>query len=105
MMCIPKREEIIPLLIQLEKDVKQDPKRWFIQDNKLPSLYLWEMQFKYLKGVMDLFEGAEENANLLKVYDELKIDDFFIKASAIYDESKRKLEKYIEDSKKVLNIE
>ena len=101
-MSIPKKEQIIPLLLQLENDVKQDEKDWFIQDDNFPSLYLWEKQFKYLRGVMDLFEDKSENVNLLKVYDKLKIDELTIRASANYDKSKQILENYIKKSKKTL---
>lgn len=101
-MYIPKKEQIISLLIQLENDVRQGGKDWFIQDNNFPSLYLWEKQFKYLRGVMDLFADESENANLLKIYEELKIDQLAIRASANYDESKQILEEYIEKIKKTL---
>lgn len=103
-MYIPKKEQIIPLVIKLETDVKQAPPKWFIQDDRLPSLYLWAKHIEYISEIMALFQGKDGIKNLVKIYNELKIDDFVVEAKNKYNESKGIIEDHILECKRKLDI-
>ena len=104
-MYIEKKEEIIKLLLRLEKTIQSQEKTWYIKDIKLPSLYLWSKQVEFIGDIIAIFEGSQNYKSLEKIYEKLEIDNLYISASADYNESKRELESYIKRVKMKLLLD
>ena len=103
-MYIPKKEQIIKLLLKLENDIEFDHRKWIVHDDKLPSLYLWSKHVEYIREIISLFEKDNEIENLVKIYDVLKIDKFNVEASTSYYESVCVLKDYIKKTKEILSL-
>ncbi len=93
-----KDKEIIKeLLNQLQKAIESGDNTFCINDQTLPSLYLWCKYMEYLQKVLFQFNDKkqEDIQSFASIFDFLQLDDMHVDAHQPIETSKKILDSYI----------
>lgn len=89
-------------LNNLESEIEQEDKGFYINDTRYPSLKLWVKYERYLNKILFTFEAnkEEEYKILAEIITLLRLDDFSVNASEDVENSRNALKDYIKDVRK-----
>lgn len=89
-------------LIRFEKKLLNHREYSYIINSGSPSRHLWSYYNEYMGEIMELFKDSKELKQFSVLYEKVGIESLYISADFDYDESKKKLESYIQQTKKNL---
>ena len=89
-------------LIRFEKKLLNHREYSYIINSSTPSRHLWAFYNEYMGEIVKLFNDDIELKQYSRLYEKVCIEGLYISADFDYDESKKKLESYIQQTKKNL---
>ena len=97
-----KMNEIKDSLLRFEKKLLNHCEDSYIINSGSPSRHLWSFYNGYMGEIVKLFNDDTELKQFSRLYEKVGIERLYISADSDYDESKKKLECYIQQTKKNL---